>query len=158
MKSRVTRLAAAVGLCVVLAACGGNSTAPSNSTPFAGSWNGTYAVNSCVATNDFLTGGFCNTLTGNLIVQMFLSQSGSTVSGTFTLGTLGFQSSSGAVGSDGSLTLKGTTILNGTSVAVTLVLQVAGSSMTGSIAQLWTSVVASGQLTLTGTLNQTTKQ
>jgi hypothetical protein len=82
-------------------------------------------------------------------------QSGSSVTGSFMLGSINFPSTGGTVGSDGSLSLQATAIRDGVTVISTWALHNPGGTnpaITGSISQAWTSTTLSGQVNIAGTI------
>jgi hypothetical protein len=84
---------------------------------------------------------------------MVLAQSNTSVTGSFTLGTIQFPSTGATIGSDGSLSLSATTIQNGITIIVTWNLNLPASAITGSITQVWTSTTLSGQANVTGIIS-----
>jgi len=158
MTRSVRLIVALLVYAAIAAACGDNPNAPSK-VSYAGTWNGTYNVTACTPTGDFLTANPCPTIGTVGAFQLTLLQSGKTVTGTFTLGSVGFQATGNDVASDGSLTLVGTTNFSGIIITCTFtVTQPSSTTMAGTIGQLWTSPSLSGQLTVSGTLNTTTRQ
>jgi hypothetical protein len=91
-----------VGLALLFAACGSNSSSPSAPTPaptptptpvlqvvnFAGEWTGTYTVTACRQTADFY-GQFCGSMStsGANSIDMVVAQRGSDVTGSLSLGS-----------------------------------------------------------------------
>ena len=76
---------------------------------------------------------------------MRLSQGDRNVSGTFSLGSIEFPSTGGAIGQDGSLQLNGTVTSNGVTIVVSWNLNMPGTSVTGTISQQWKSDTLSGR-------------
>ena len=156
--TRAVRLIAVLLAFATAAACGNNPNAPSK-VSYAGTWNGTYNITACTPTGDFATNNPCPTLGTVAAFQLTLAQSNTTVTGTFTLGAIGFQATGNDVAADGSLQLVGTTNFNGVLITCTFnVTEPTSTTMAGTIGQLWTAAGLSGQLTVSGTLNPTSKQ
>jgi hypothetical protein len=141
-------------------ACGGSSpTSPTPDTPnYAGSWTGTYAISSCTQTGGVADANVCGALGGSTQgFSMQLSQSGSNVTGSFNLGTAPFTNASGTVAADGGLELRGNGTASGIAAAVTWSLRMPASSLTGSVAQAWTSSALTGQATVAGSITSATR-
>ncbi len=156
------RIILVVLLTLVTAACGGSGDSPAAPTPppianYAGTWTGTYTITGCTQSGGIALVNVCRTLGQVLPFQLSLTQGGSSASGSFTLGTISFPSTGGTVGSDGSLTLNGSTTSDGITIIVTWALRMAGSSMMGTVTQVWTSNTLSGQATLVGTIGTATR-
>lgn len=156
--TRAVRLIAVLLLFSTAVACGGNPNSPSK-VSYAGTWNGTYNVTACNSTGDFATVDPCSSFTSAAPFSMTLAQQDITVTGTFTLGSIGFQATGSNVASDGSLTLVGTSNFQGLFITATWTLtEPSSTTLAGSLTQLWTSPGVNGQVTIAATLNATTKQ
>lgn len=142
---------AAASLLLYVSACAGPS---SPSLPnYAGTWTGTYAIVNCVQTGGIAVANVCGTLGASAPYQMVLAQSNTSVTGSFSLGGIQFPSTGATIGSDGSLGLSATTVLNGITIMVTWNLNLPASAITGSIIQVWTAPTLSGQVNVSGTIN-----
>lgn len=150
----VCRVSVVVLLATLAAACGGDSpTSPSKSVAnYAGNWTGTYTITGCNQTGGVALANVCGLLGSTPSYSMALTQSGSNVAGTFTLGTITFPNTGGAVGQDGSLALNATSISNGINIVVSWNLRMASNIMSGTISQNWTSNSLSGSAVVAGTI------
>ena len=74
------------------------------------------------------------------------------MSGTFTLGSIGFSANSATEANDGSLTMTGTTVFNGVNIAVTWNLTEPAGILNGTISQVSSGAGFAGQMTMTGPL------
>jgi len=147
----------AVLACAVLAtACGSSGPTGPSAPPipqYAGTWTGTYTISGCNQTGGVAAANICGNL-GNVAPYGFiLTQSARNVSGSFTLGSISFPSTGGTVGQDGSLPLQATTVQSGITIVVTWALNLPVSSLTGTVTQIWTSNVLSGQANVVGTIS-----
>lgn len=145
----------AIGLLIVLAACGSKSPSAPTETiaQYGGTWTGTYSISGCTQTGGVALANICGSLGQTPPYRMNLTQSSRNVSGTFTLGTITFPQTGGTVGTDTSLQLNGTSVSNGITVVVSWNLRNSANQMTGNISQQWASDTLSGGATVTGTIN-----
>ena len=145
-------------LAVLTAACGGNPNAPSqNNAHYAGTWTGSYTITGCNQTGGIALANICGNLGASAPFTFTLSQSNTSVTGSFLLGTISFPSTGGTIGADGSLTLQATTVSNGVTIVVTWHLNESGTTLTGTVTQIWTSDTLSGQVNVTGTITSAVK-
>ena len=140
---------------LLVSACGGsNPLAPSPSVPnYAGNWSGSYVLSGCNQSGGMALANFCANLGATMPYGLALTQSGSNVSGSFSLGQITFSSTGGTVSGDGSLTLNGSTVSNGNTIIVTWALRLSGSALSGTLTQVWTSSTLSGQINMVGTIS-----
>lgn len=101
---------------------------------FAGNWSGTFLVQGCAQTGGAASANLCSLApagtTGSFTLT--LTQSGSTVTGSFTIESTTFPGANGTVASDGSLSLQGSNSTNGVTEIADWRLDVAGSALTGT--------------------------
>lgn len=151
---------ACLALLALTAACGSNSpTGPSQPAipNFGFNWTGTFRVDSC-APFQGTDPSICAPVTiGQLdSFSMTLAQSGSQVTGPFTIGQVAFPSTGAAV-TDGTLTLQASTLaVDGTTTSSRWVLTVTGGQLAGSVSSSISNT--SGGVTLTGTITSATHQ
>jgi len=154
------RLTAVLLALTLSTACGDSSpTSPTPSTPnYAGTWTGTYAITSCTQTGGVADANVCGAVGGSTQgFSMQLAQSGSTVTGSFNLGTVPFANASGTIAADGGLELRGNGTANGIAAAVTWSLRLPASSLTGTVAQTWSSSTLTGQANVAGSISSATR-
>ena len=140
-----------------LAACG-SKTAPSPPLAnYAGSWQGTYTITGCTQSGGVALANICGNLGASAPYRFNFTQNGTSVTGSFFLGTISFPSSGGTMGSDGSLALQATTINNGITIIVNWALHSTPNSViTGTVTQVWTSTTLSGQANVAGIIASAT--
>lgn len=110
------------------------------------------------ATGGVADANVCGALGGSTQgFSMLLTQNGSNVSGSFNLGTVAFANASGTVAADGGLDLRGNGTANGIAAAVTWSLRLPATSLTGSVAQTWSSSALTGQATVAGSITSATR-
>jgi hypothetical protein len=151
-----TTLAALLAAATLTIGCGSDSPAAPTPPPiaqYAGNWRGTYTITGCTQSGGVGLANVCGSLGNSPAYTFSLSQSGSSVTGSFTLGSIGFPSTGGTVGSDGSLQLQATSLSNGVTIIVTWHLTNPGNSIGGTIVQNWTSTTLSGQANVTGSIS-----
>lgn len=141
----------------LLAACGGKDSPSSPSQTripnYGGNWNGTYTVTGCNQTGGVALANICSSLGNTPPYQFNLTQSDRNVSGSFSLGSIGFPSTGGTVGQDGSLALSATSISNGITIVVNWALNLPATAIAGTITQNWQSSTLSGSVVVTGSIN-----
>lgn len=150
----------AIGLGLVVAACGGDDggTSPSARIPtYAGNWSGQYLISGCTQSGLVALANICGTLGQSAPYAFSLTQSSRNVSGSFRLGSIQFPSTGGAIGQDGSLALSATSVSEGISITVNWALQMPASALTGTVAQRWTSTGLTGEANVTGSISNATK-
>jgi hypothetical protein len=152
-------LASLLVSCLALTACGGSTTSPSSTPPvipnYAGNWSGLYSVTNCTQSGGVALANVCGTLSaGSTAVFGFsLSQSGSSINGSFTLGSVPFNGVSGIVSSGGGLTLSGTNTNGSVTAAATWTLTLPPSStLTGTVAYSVTSSGLTGSANVSGSI------
>ena len=150
---RFARSIMAASFLVWVSSCGGPNSPSQNTPNYAGTWNGTYTITGCTQSGGVALANICGSLGSTDPYQMVLAQSNTSVTGSFTLGTIQFPSTGATIGSDGSLSLSATTIQNGITIIVTWNLNLPASAITGSITQVWTSTTLSGQANVTGIIS-----
>ena len=159
MKNRLALSVAVLCISFLISACGGGS--PTSPTPpvanYAGNWTGVYTITGCNQTGGVALANICGSLGTSAPYSFALTQSGSNVAGTFTLGSVAFPSTGGTVGSDGSLALSATTVSNGITIIVNWNLRMSGTAMSGAITQTWSSTTLSGNATVAGTISTATR-
>lgn len=129
------RLAVAVLLALVAAACGGDSPTSPSSTSVAGTWQGTFTSNN---------------FSGNGTAQVTLAQNGGSVSGTWSTndptGAASGTVSGSRNGSSVSITLQPS---NPTFCQMSVTASVSGTQMTGTWATVQCTGFASGSISMT---------
>ena len=168
MRARGLRLSGAI-LAMLLASCGGGGgaatpTAVATPTPvpvtsFAGNWSGTYTITSCGHSGVFADANWCGTLSYTpLPINLVLTQSGSSVSGTLLQGTIA-TSVTGTVDATSHLILNGSTVLSGSILAEILAWNttVSGNAMAGSWNTKWSTAGSVGSAQTVNTLSGVTK-
>lgn len=153
---------AALAVCCLAAfsvSCGSNPVAPTAN--YAGVWTGTYQNTECYEFGNIVTLHLCSlaVVTEN-DYSMTLTQNGSNVSATFTLGLLQFQATHGTIGSGGSLLLSATSpgpfgAKDGTFQA-TWNLRLENNALTGTISQTW-DAGSGGSITMSGVIARATR-
>jgi hypothetical protein len=156
-------------MAILLVSCGGDGgsgtpTTPATPTPvpvtsFAGTWSGTYTITGCGHSGAFAEINWCGNLSYTpLPMTLTLSQSGSSVSGTLTQGSIA-TSVTGSVDASNHLILSGSTTLSGGILAEILGWNttVAGSAMSGSWNTKWTTGGLAGSAQTINTLSSVTK-
>jgi hypothetical protein len=155
------RLVISVSLAMLVSACGSSSTSPVAATPpipqYGGSWTGSYVITGCNQSGGVAAANICGTLGSSAPYTFSLTQSSRNVSGSFALGTVGFPNTGGTVGQDGSLALSATTVNSGITIVVNWALNMPAAAITGTIAQIWTSNVLSGQVNVVGSISTATR-
>lgn len=125
-----------------------------------GKWSGSYYVTSCSQTGIFALADLCDTFSVNKVMpyNMSLSQSGSSVSGAFAMGTLVFSQSSNTIDGGGQLALNGSYSSGTTSINASwsLTCPTAGR-LNGTLQHTWRDSGYSGQLVVTGTIRDSMK-
>jgi hypothetical protein len=151
--TRHVRLVLAV--CALAAsACGSSSSSPSQSVPqYGGHWSGTYVISGCNQTGGMALANLCGSLGTSAPYGFSLTQNGTSVTGSFTLGTVNFANTGGTIAPGGSLALTGTTVTSGITIVVNWALNLSGSTLTGTVSQNWTSDTLSGQVNVVGTIS-----
>jgi hypothetical protein len=154
---RYQRFLLALLTAVLVAGCGGKSSTPSApSAPpvpnYAGNWTGAYTITGCTQTGGIALGNICGALGSSAPFRFALSQSSTSVTGSFALGSINFGSTGGTVDQGGSLALQATSVSNGVTIIVTWHLSVSSGTLTGTITQIWTSDTLSGQVNVAGTI------
>jgi hypothetical protein len=142
-----------------LSACGGSSPSAPTAPPiaqYAGNWTGTYTITGCTQSGGIALANICGSLGNTPPYGLQLTQTGSNVSGSFTLGTVSFPNVGGTVGSDGSLALSGTSLSSGVTIVVTWALHMS-SGVTGTLTQVWQSSTLSGQTNVVGNINTSSR-
>lgn len=123
---------------------------------YQGNWAGAYAINSCTQTGEFLTENICGLLSspgGTLPVFFNFTQTGSSVSGTTRLGDATSGLFTTALGAGGRVAFQTTAFADSISVAQAWSMGVNGlRQMDGTVVQTWTEPTVTGQMVLTGTL------
>jgi hypothetical protein len=143
---------------VAMTACGGSSPTKPSAPPipsYAGSWSGNYTITGCNQTGGMALANICGSLGQSAPYRFNFQQSGSSVTGSFMLGTINFPSTGGTIAADGTLALQATTIQNGVTIIVNWALHNSGGAnpaITGTVAQAWTSTTLSGQTNVAGTI------
>jgi len=156
---------AALAAVLAAAACGGNkTTTPTVPIPvYNGSWIGNYTITSCIQNGQFAAVDVCSLFTnGQVLPDSFLfSQTDRNVSGTFLLGSLNFAFPTSTIASDGGLTITGSGTAPGfgevVNVTPTWSLRLTGTTLTGSIVQVWVGAGLTGQATINGSMSTSTK-
>lgn len=120
---------------------------------YAGSWQGTYSIQDCQATGDFVTAGFCETFSRGLILynRYDLTQSDDRVSGTFTLGSVIGNLDAAVIADDGTLPFTGSVDSGSTHVRLEqgrLDCNCA-TSVSGQFEQRWSDATMAGQARVT---------
>jgi len=153
------RLFVLLTLGLMTAACGSSSTSPSEPPipNYSGTWSGTYLISGCNQTGGIALANVCGTLGSSAPYTFSLTESGRNVSGSFALGTISFPSTGGTIATDGSLALSGTSVSNDITIVVNWALNMPTTVMTGTITQIWTSNVLSGQVNVVGTISNATR-
>lgn len=151
---RTIRLSLAFGGLLLFAGCGSSPAGPDAGPPapavpqFGFAWTGTYAVLSCTDSGD--GAGVCASAPVGAIgaYSLTLSQSGTLVTGPFTIGTLAFASTGGTIAADGSLSLRQSNQANGITDTAQWTLTVSAGQLHGTFQA--TSSTSTGAFTLTG--------
>lgn len=126
-----------------VSACGSNPNQPGESIPaFGFNWSGTYSTGTCVGPAilvDDVGGVFTNNV---LPFTMNLTESGSSVSGTFALGTVAFPETQGTItaGSE-SLAPSSAQVLNGITLRVSWTLTTKGTDLSGPVVLVFSDSV-----------------
>lgn len=127
---------------------------------YQGIWVGTYTVDSCTQTGDFIDGNLCGTTfvvgTNTLQAAVNLSQAVGVVTGQTLLGSLFSETLNGTVSTDGSLAFQVGATLPGFTVRVGQAWQINITQVgriTGTVTQTWTDPVLTGQMVVATTLN-----
>jgi len=142
--------------CLLAVSCGSSSPAapaPARIAQYGGAWNGTYTITGCTQTGGVALANICGSLGNAPPYGFLLTQSGSNVSGSFSLGSIQFTGVGGTVGSDGSLAVQGTTITGGVTIVVRWSLTMPSTVMGGTVSQTWTSDTLSGSATVVGSIS-----
>jgi hypothetical protein len=137
------RLCVTVALAASVACGNSNPTQPStpNIPQFGGNWTGTLQLQSCIPFNA-PSASLCNSETVGTTgpFSLTLTQSGSVVSGPFTIGSIAFPSTGATISSTGVLTLQSsvtTTVGGATSTAQgDWTLSLSGASLSGTAAAI----------------------
>lgn len=123
-------------------------------------WAGTYTVNTCVQTGDFVDADLCGTtlIVGSNTLQagLNLSQNVAVITGQTRLGGLFSETLNGAISTNGSLSFQVGATLPGFTTRVAQAWQInitQVGQMTGTVTQTWTDPVLTGQMVVTTTLN-----
>jgi hypothetical protein len=95
--------AVALGLALVVTACGGGPTAPSSTVDFQGIWQGNWQKASCT---DTVQNQACSATPQSGVIRLTLTQSGTSVQGTVEVDSL-LIPASGSVSANGALSLAG---------------------------------------------------
>ena len=135
-------------------ACGGgNSASPSENIPnYGGSWSGTYTITGCTQSGGVGLANICGAIGVTAPYAFTLNQSGRSVTGSFTLGSIPFPSTGGTIGTDGSLALSATSQNNGITIIANWALTLPSTALAGTITQVWTSTTLSGQANVAGVI------
>lgn len=142
-----------VGVLLLCAACGGSPTAPSVKTPnYAGAWHGNYTLSGCTQSGGVALANVCGNLGSTPPYTMTLTQNGTSVTGSFTLGSINFPNTGATIAADGSLGLQATTINQGITIVVTWALTLPNNVLAGTVTQNWTSDTLSGSASVVGTI------
>lgn len=127
---------------------------------YQGIWFGTYTVNTCVQTGDFVDANLCGTTlivgSNTLEAALNLTQSIAAISGQTRLGGIFSDTLTGTVGTDGSLSFQVGATLQGFATRITQAWQLNITQvgrMTGSLTQTWTDPALTGQMVVATTLN-----
>src|SRR5258705_9251403 len=123
---------------------------------YQGQWRGSYIVRTCTSTGYWALppdscGGQVNRV---LPATLSLTQSGTTVSGTFQLGTIPFTTFTAPVGADGSIAFSATSAQAST---ITIIANwnlnsLQDGRITGGQTQIWRSSGLSGEMQMAGTV------
>jgi hypothetical protein len=94
--SMTVRRSLAAAICgLILAACGSSSSSPTPSVPqYGGSWSGTYVISGCNQTGGMSLVNICGSLGNSAPYGLTLTQNGTSVTGSFALGTITFANNS----------------------------------------------------------------
>jgi hypothetical protein len=155
-RKRCVLAAAGMLAAALVSACGGSKSpaSPQVRIPnYAGNWSGTYTVTGCNQSGAAALANICGTLGSTPPYGFTLTQSDRNVAGSFTLGSIVFPNTGGAIAQDGSLPLSGTTVASGITIVVNWALNMPAQAITGTITQQWTSVASPGSATVTGSIN-----
>jgi hypothetical protein len=127
---------------------------------YQGIWFGTYTVNSCVQTGDFVDANLCGTtlIVGSNTLQagLNLTQSIGAITGQTRLGGIFSDALTGTVNTDGTLSFQvGATVPTLTTrVAQAWQLNITQAGrITGTVTQTWTDPALTGQMVVATTLN-----
>ncbi|HTK28852.1 MAG TPA: hypothetical protein VL309_04845 [Vicinamibacterales bacterium] len=154
----VRRSLAAAICSLILAACGSSSSSPTPSVPqYGGSWSGTYVISGCNQTGGMSLVNICGSLGNSAPYGLTLTQNGTSVTGSFALGTISFANTGGTIASGGSLALTGTNLSNGITIVVNWALNLTASTLTGTLSQNWTSDTLSGQVNIVGSISNASR-
>jgi hypothetical protein len=127
---------------------------------YAGLWQGTYTVNSCVQIGDWIAADYCTStfVVGTALPhQLLFVQSLATLTGQTALGSLVGTVTSAGINADGSALVFASFASGTTNDAEAWSLNVAQpGTMTGTLVQLFTDSTAAGQMLVGCTLNSTT--
>jgi hypothetical protein len=138
-------------------ACGKDSNPMAPSTPvvanYAGNWTGTYTMTGCTQSGSVAYANLCSVIGQTPPFSMSLTQSGASVSGTFTMGYVVFSGTSGTVGADGSLKLTGTSADGSTTTIVMWALNNSNGKLSGTMTMTMTSTGLTGSVIFVGIMN-----
>ena len=131
MLKRASVVCAIALVLAFIGACKGKSPTGASGANYAGTWNGTYHIDTCTAT--FLIDSWCPSALGSTApLQLSLTQSGSSVTGTIAFQNV-TGSVSGTVGANGVLSLSGTaSTADGHFTLTAWSTTVSGTSMSGT--------------------------
>jgi hypothetical protein len=136
-----------LAVAVLSVRCGKNPNAP-DTPQFGFNWNGLYSVQACVDSGD-AAGACAQAPVGQTApYTLSLTQTGTTVSGSSTLGNAVFPTTSGTIANDGSLQLKSTLANGPLTQTLTWTLTISGTQLQGTFTAVATD--AGGAATLTG--------
>jgi hypothetical protein len=158
MTTKTAAMVMLMALTVAMTACSKESPTAPSAAPipnYAGTWTGTYTITGCTQQGGMALVNICADMGSSMPYQFNFQQSGSSVTGSFMMGSINFPSTGGTVASDGSLPLQATTIRNGVTIIVNWALRNAGGPnpvITGTVTSAWTSTTLSGQTNIAGTM------
>jgi hypothetical protein len=145
-------VALAVALLSVAACGSSNPNSPSGSSvpQFGFNWTGNFQITSCTPSNSAVA-SLCGSVTIGALdsFTMTLSQSGTVVSGPFTIGATAFPSTGGSITND-VLSLQSSVTINGTTSQGAWSLTVSGSQLAGTVA--FTVSNTAGGVTIAGAI------
>ncbi len=127
---------------------------------YAGNWSGSYTVTSCLQTGDFATASVCDDFPTSRVLpyNMVLTQTVSTVTGTFFLGTVEFSQSSATIDGGGNVALSGSYNSGTTSFScIWNVSSPTAGRLSGTVQLTWTDSTAIGRMIVTGTIRDSMK-
>lgn len=129
---------------------------------YQGQWGGTYTVNSCVDTDQFLSTGFCASVftAGSVLPLAFLfSQTNGSLSGLAALGSIVSSTGTSAISNDGSVVLTMNAALGTTTIVETWTLNIVQAGhLQGTVHVVVTDTTVPGSATIDATLGSTTPQ